>query len=202
MADILVVDDDPSITATFRVFLERDQHSVRVAGGAADALQQIGERQPDLVVMDIRMPGIDGLKALQEIRGRFPNLYVVMMTAYGTSQTSIEAIRAGAFDYVTKPLELDQLRSVINKALAAQRIKPSTETADVNTAETLVDLVGETPVMLDLYKVIARLTTNEVPALISGERGTGKQLVAETIHDNSSRRDEPFVAMDCATLTD
>ena len=203
MADILVVDDDQSIATAFRAFLEEDRHDVRVASSAADGLRQIVDRAPDLVIMDVRMPGIDGLQALQDIRSRFPDLYVVMMTAYGTSQTSIEAIRSGAFDYVTKPLDLDELRAVIAKALAAQRI-PAVEdlSSSGSPAEMLVDLVGQTPVMLDLYKVIARLTTNDVPALISGERGTGKQLVAETIHDNSARRDEPFAALDCATLTE
>ena len=203
MADILVVDDDQSIATAFRAFLEEDRHHVRVAGSAADGLRQIVERTPDLVIMDVRMPGVDGLQALQEIRSRFPDLYVVMMTAYGTSQTSIEAIRSGAFDYVTKPLDLDELRTVIDKALAAQRIPVVADPSNTGSpAEMLVDLVGQTPVMLDLYKVIARLTTNDVPALISGERGTGKQLVAETIHDNSARRDEPFAALDCATLTE
>jgi two-component system response regulator AtoC len=203
MADILVVDDDQSIAVAFRAFLEEDRHRVRVAGSAADGLRQIAERTPDLVIMDVRMPGVDGLQALQQIRARFPDLYVVIMTAYGTSQTSIEAIRSGAFDYVTKPLDLDELRVVIDKALAAQRISPMAEaSAQASTEETLVNLVGQTPVMLDLYKVMARLTTNDVPALISGERGTGKQLVAETIHDNSARRDEPFAALDCGMLTE
>jgi DNA-binding NtrC family response regulator len=203
MADILVVDDDQSIAVAFRAFLEEDRHRVRVAGSAAEGLRQIVERAPDLVIMDVRMPGVDGLQALQQIRARFPDLYVVIMTAYGTSQTSIEAIRSGAFDYVTKPLDLDDLRIVIDKALAAQRISPMAEaSAQASTEETLVNLVGQTPVMLDLYKVMARLTTNAVPAVISGERGTGKQLVAETIHDNSARRDEPFAALDCATLTE
>ncbi len=203
MADILLVDDDASSTTTLSGFLERDTHAVRIACGRNDALRQVDERTPDLVIMAIRLCGTDdGLQILPEIRRRHPDLYVIMMMADGTSQTSIEAIRSGAFDYVTKPLDLDDLRTVVNKALAAQQIKPATEAANANAEETLVNLVGQTPVMLDLYKVIARLTTNEVPALISGERGTGKQLVAETIHDNSSRRDEPFVAIDCATLTE
>jgi DNA-binding NtrC family response regulator len=203
MADILVVDDDESIATAFRAFLGDDQHVVRVASTASDGLRRIVERVPDLLIMDIRMPGTDGLQALREIRGRFPDLYVVMMTAYGTSQTSIEAIRSGAFDYVTKPLDLDELRTVINKALAAQRITPAgADSTQISSADTLVNLVGRTPAMLDLYKTIARLTTNDVPALISGERGTGKQLVAETIHDNSARRDEPFIALPCAVSTE
>jgi DNA-binding NtrC family response regulator len=203
MADILVVDDDQSIVEAFERFLADERHVTRVAGSAHEALRLIDERRPDLVIMDVRMPGVDGLQALQDIRGRFPDLYVVIMTAYGTSQTSIDAIRSGAFDYLTKPLDLDDLRRVIDKALEAQHIQPAT----TNQADALADtggvsLVGHTPAMQEVYKLIARLSSNEVPALIVGERGTGKQLVAETIHDNSARRDRPFAALDCATLTE
>src|SRR4051812_37837123 len=203
MADILVVDDDHSIVTAFQRFLAHEHHSARAANNAQDALKLISEQPPDIVIMDVRMPGMDGLQALNEIRARYPHLTVVIMTAYGTSQTSIDAIRAGAFDLLTKPFTLDDLRSIIEKALAAQRTTPTSESATMGpTADLLVNLVGQTPVMLEVYKIIARLATNEVPALIWGERGTGKQLVAETIHDNSARRDEPFAAVDCATLTD
>jgi DNA-binding NtrC family response regulator len=203
MADILVVDDDLSITTAFQRFLSDEHHDVRIAGSAADAMKAIGERRPDLVMMDIRMPGVDGLQALQEIRARFPDVYVVMMTAYGTSQTSIDAIRAGAFDYLTKPLDLDDLRVVIDKALTAQQISPVEEFATADwSADAPATLVGTAPAMLEVYKLIGRLALNDVPALITGERGTGKQLVGETIHANSSRKDRPFSALDCATLTE
>ncbi len=203
MADILLVDDDASSNTALTAFLEGDSHTVRIACDRPDALRHLEQRTPDLVIMAVRLCGTDeGLQILLEIRRRSPDLYVIMMMADGTSQTSIEAIRSGAFDYLTKPLDLDDLRTVVQKALSTQQIKPATEAADVDAAETPVNLVGQAPVMLDLYKMIGRLSTNEVPALITGERGTGKQLVAETIHDNSSRRDEPFVALDCATLTE
>jgi DNA-binding NtrC family response regulator len=203
MADILLVDHDASSATTLSGFLEGANHAVRIASRADDVLRQIEERTPDLVIMDIQLQGTDdGLQTLPEIRRRYPDLCVIMMAADGTSQTSIEAMRSGAFDYVMKPLDLENFHTVVNRALASQHIRPATEAANAHAAETLVNLVGQTAVMLDLYKIIARLTTNEVPALISGERGTGKQLVAETIHDNSSRRDEPFVALDCATLTE
>jgi DNA-binding NtrC family response regulator len=203
MADILVVDDDHSIVTAFQRFLAHEHHSSRAANNARDALELINEQPPDIVIMDVRMPGMDGLQALGEIRARYPHLTVVIMTAYGTSQTSIDAIRAGAFDFLTKPFTLEDLRSVIEKALAAQRVTPTSESANAGSpTDVLVNLVGQTPVMLEVYKVIARLASNEVPALISGERGTGKQLVAETIHDNSARKDEPFAAVDCGTLTD
>src|SRR6185295_12392116 len=135
------------------------------------------------VFMDVRMPGRDGVTALQEVRSRFPDVYVVMMTAYGTSQTSIDAIRAGAFDYLTKPLDLDQLRSVVAKALAAQRVRDSSDVArgEASAVPAGVRLIGESTAIQEVYKMIGRLATNDVPTLILGERGIGKQLVARTI---------------------
>ncbi len=200
MAEILVVDDDQSVASAFERFLQYEGHAHRIASSAQEALRLIVEKTPDLVVMDIRMPGVDGLQALQEIRARFPDIYVVMMTAYGTSQTSIDAIRAGAFDYLTKPLDLEQLSDVIAKALAARRIRDRAHAGDAEPAQQAVSLVGDTPAMHDVYKTIGRLATNDVPALIIAERGTGKQLVVATIHDNSDRRDRPFVSLDCASM--
>jgi two-component system, NtrC family, nitrogen regulation response regulator GlnG len=199
MADILVVDDDQSIATAFEHFLRFEGHECRLASNAEDAVRLIAERQPTLIMMDVRMPGVDGLQALRDIRSRFPGVYVVMMTGYGTSQTSIDAIREGAYDYLTKPLDLDELREVIRKALATQ------QTRDI-TAGTATDagpqpaLVGETTAMRDVYKVIGRLAAIDVPALVLGEHGTGKQLVIATIHDNSPRRDQPFVSIDCTAV--
>jgi len=201
MADILIVDDDRSVATAFQHFLNFEGHECRLASSADDALHLIDERKPNLVMMDVRMPGVDGLQALEQIRASFPDVYVVIMTAYGSSQTSIDAIRSGAFDYLTKPLDLDQLRGVIRKALASQQTRTaSSPTATLPESPTSVVLVGESPAMLDVYKMIGRLATNEVPALVVGERGTGKQLVVATIHDNSSRRDQPLRLVDCTTL--
>jgi DNA-binding NtrC family response regulator len=204
MADILVVDDDQSVAKAFEHFLAFDGHACRIASDAEDAIRFIEEQRPHLVMMDVRMPGIDGLQALQQMRGRFPGICVVIMTAYGTSQTSIDAIRAGAFDYLTKPLDLDNLREVIGKALAAQHIAASVGGARVDAVSEAppVSLVGAAPAMLDVYKLIGRLATNSVPALIVGERGTGKRLAVATIHDNSSHRDQPMVSLDCGDDSD
>lgn len=204
MADILVVDDDRSVAKAFEHFLAFDGHTCRIASNAEDAIRMIEEQRPHLVMMDVRMPGIDGLQALQMMRARFPGLSVVIMTAYGSSQTSIDAIRAGAFDYLTKPLDLDSLREVIGKALAAQQIAESVGASSGETTPVAppVSLVGATPAMLDVYKLIGRLATNTVPALIVGERGTGKRLAVATIHDNSSRRDQPLTTLDCAEASE
>ncbi len=173
----------------------------RIASNAEDAVRLIGERQPTLIMMDIRMPGIDGLQALrQTIRRRFPSVYVVMMTGYGTSQTSIDAIREGAYDYLTKPLDLDELREVIRKALATQQ---ASDTA-VGAGRPMSGLSRRSSAR---RRRCARSTRSsvgwpriDVPALVVGEHGTGKQLVIATIHDNSPRRDRPFVSIDCATV--
>jgi two-component system nitrogen regulation response regulator GlnG len=200
MAEILVVDDDQSIATAFERFLKHEGHVCVVASNAEEALRLVAERDPDLVVMDIRMPGVDGLQTLQQMRARYPDLYVVMMTAYGTSQTSIDAIRAGAFEYLTKPLDLDQLRTVIRHALAARRGREQAASAGEEAPSPQIRLIGEVPAMQEVYKMIGRLATNDVPALIVGEHGSGKALVATTIHDNSARRDRPAVTVDCATL--
>ncbi|MGE0593048.1 MAG: sigma-54-dependent transcriptional regulator [Vicinamibacterales bacterium] len=199
MADILVVDDDQAVASAFERFLRHEGHVCRVASSAEDAEREMAAHDPDLVVMDIRMPGVDGLEALARLRSRFPQVDVVMMTAYGTSQTSIDAIRAGAFDYLTKPLDLDQLRTVIGQALTARAGRNHVEVTEGGAGEPAVSLVGETPSMLAVYKMIGRLSVNDVPALVLGERGTGRQLVVRTIHDNSDRRHLPFVSLDCAS---
>jgi DNA-binding NtrC family response regulator len=200
MAEILVVDDDPSIVTAFERFLNHEGHGCTIASNAEEALRLVGELDPDLVIMDIRMPGVDGLQALQLLREQYPDVYVAMMTAYGTSQTSIDAIRGGAFEYLTKPLDLNQLRAVIHQAITARRSRERTGQPPAGDAR--VSLVGDSAAMQEVYKLIGRLASHDVPALIVGERGTGKELVAATIHENSSRRDRRFVTLDCATLTD
>ncbi len=196
MADILIVDDEQSVAEAFTRFLKFDGHTAHVASSGEDALRHLDQARPDLVVMDVRMPGMDGLQTLVEMRRRFPDLYVVIMTAFGTSQTSIDAIRAGAFDYLTKPLDLDHLRSVIQKALASQQVRRDLVPADPVVSD-LPALIGEAPAMLEVYKLIGRLASNDVPALVAGERGTGKDLAVAAIHHNSARRDQPIVMIDC-----
>lgn len=197
MADVLIVDDEQSVAEAFSRFLTFDGHVAHIASSGEDALRHLDQSRPDLVVMDVRMPGMDGLQALVEMRRRFPDLYVVIMTAFGTSQTSIDAIRAGAFDYLTKPLDLDHLRSVIQKALASQQVRRDLVPADPVVSD-MPALIGDSASMQEVYKLIGRLASNDVPALVVGERGTGKDLAVSAIHHNSARRDQPLVIIDCA----
>ena len=202
MADVLVVDDDEEICSAFEQFLRELGHRPLVASNARDALAAVAESHPELVILDVRMPGMDGLEALRAIRQLDPKAYVVIMTAYGTSQTSIEAVQLGAFDYLTKPLDLDVVRAVIEKALEARALSLEApgEGPEEWKSYALVNLVGSSPRMQDAYKRIGVLTTNDVPVLLVGEPGVGKELVARTIHFNSARREEPFRVLDCAAL--
>src|SRR5690349_3617844 len=147
MADILVVDDDVSVATALERFLDAEGHHARVTSSVHEGLEAVAASRPDLVMMDIRMPGVDGLTGLGEMQRRYPGLCVVMMTGYGTSQTSIDAMRAGAFDYITKPPDLDALRRLISRALASG----APVTTDADQAEPVKpNLVGETPAMVAL----------------------------------------------------
>lgn len=202
MAEILVVDDDADICSSLEQVLRGMGHFPQVASNAPDALELVASRHPDLILLDLRLPGMDGLEALRAIRELDPAAVVVIMTAYGTSQTSIEAVRLGAFDHLAKPLDLDVVRPLIEKGLetrALSRAAPSGE-AEKWKSYPLVNLVGKNARMQEVYKRIGALTTNDVPVLIRGEQGVGKELVARTIHYNSARREQPFVSVDCAVL--
>ena len=205
MADILVVDDDETVGTTFRQFLTLEGHAVELANGGKAALEMVAATPPDLVIMDIRMPGLDGLETLRLLREIAPRVAVILVTAYGTSQTSIDAMRLGAFDYLMKPLDLDELRVVIDRALETQRVRrePTDEkTPDGWDFVSLDSLVGKSEQMIQVYKLIGLLATNDVPTLVLGERGTGKQLVAQTIHFNSERKDHAFAVVECLSLRD
>jgi two-component system NtrC family response regulator/two-component system nitrogen regulation response regulator GlnG len=195
MADVLIVDDEASVADAFARIVRFDGHTARVAGSAEDALAALASAVPDLVVMDVRMPGMDGLQALAEMRRLYPDLYVILVTAFGTSQTPIDAIRAGAFDYLTKPLDLDQLRAIIAKALAGRRARQSLDAEAPESQATA--LVGDSAQMLDVYKRIGRLASHELPALVLGERGTGKDLIVSAIHQNSARKSQPLTVIEC-----
>lgn len=197
MADILVVDDDPSIARAFERFLKYDRHEFRIASSAEAGLRLLGERVPDLVFMDVRMPGLDGLQALPMMRAKYPSADVVIMTAHGNSQTSIDAMRAGAFDLLPKPLDVEALRAIIQKVKAAQAVRAKMTVAGDAPADETPALVGGTPAMLEVFKLIGRLATLDVPALVVGERGTGKRSIVAAIHENSARRGQPLTLIDC-----
>ena len=192
MSCILVVDDEESICWSFREFLGDEGHRVETAASAEDALRLAGEVRPDAVVLDVRLPGVDGLTALPRLRERSGGSPVVVMTAFGDLETAVRAVEAGAFGYLIKPFDLDQAADLVRRALEAGkgtiRGGPSASSPDLRDV-----LVGSSPPMQALFQRIALVAAADVPVLITGESGTGKELVARALHRYGSRRDGPFV---------
>ena len=205
MSKILVVDDEEKVCWAFEQFLKEEGHTAIIASNAQEALEKLSSDAPELVIMDVRMPGqMDGLDALAEMKRLDPDIYVIIMTAYGTMQTAIRAMQSGAYDYIVKPLDLDQIKLVIERVLKAR--KQSQELAilrsEVMGKYQKDNIVGNSPKMQDIYKLIGTLTTNDVTVLIEGETGVGKELVAKAIHYNSPRKDKPFIAVNCVALAE
>ncbi len=181
MSHVLIVDDEPSICWAFRECLTDEGFSVDVAGTAEQALPMAARIKPDVIVMDVRLPGIDGLQAMQQFRCKFVGVPVIIMTAFGNLKTAVGAIDGGAFDYLTKPIDLDKAVAVVQQAISASR----TSVASRPTKADDELLVGSSPAMQEVFRRIALVAERDVPVLITGESGTGKDLVARAIHEHS-----------------
>ncbi len=201
MARVLVADDESSICEAFGLLLEAEGHTPLIASTGEEALRLVRTSQPDLAFVDVRMPGMDGLAVLKEIRRWNAALPVVVMTAFGTLETAAEALHNEAFDYLGKPLDLAQIRQVMRRALHAPA--PESQTRSVpatGDAITRPTLVGQSAPMQELFKLVVKLADNDLTALIQGESGVGKELVARAIHASGARSREPFVAINCAAI--
>jgi DNA-binding NtrC family response regulator len=198
---ILVVDDTPVLLEMVKEFLEAEGYAVKTAISGEAALQEIEKEKLDLVIMDIRMPGMSGLEALSEIKKKDAQATVIMMTAYGTTQTAIEAMKYGAYDYVTKPFKNEEFKVLIKKALEAGRLMKEKVffRADIDNLEGAC-IIGKSPLMLEIYKTIGKVAESNATVSIRGESGTGKELVARAIFQNSLRKDKPFLAVNCAAI--
>lgn len=202
---VLVVDDDPKIVFAFREVLKKDGYRSVSAKDGEEALKKISTTHPSVVFLDITMPKLDGLEVLKHLRAHNAHLPVVIITGYGTMQTAIKAIQLGAFEYLTKPLDVNKLRDVTRKALASTHSTvESTKRQGVYIGEMVdrYELIGSSVPMQEVYKLIGSISTtpNHTSILILGESGTGKELVARTIHNASPNASEPFVPINCTTL--
>jgi DNA-binding NtrC family response regulator len=203
-ARILIVEDDLSHLEILRRHLERSGHQVEATESAEQALGRFSRFDPELVLSDLRMPGMSGFDLLRKLKADAPDVAVVLMTAFDDMQTAIDAMKDGAFDYLVKPLDLDHLEDILQRAIEQRRSngprggrrRAEPELPAVNTG----DLIGRHPRMIDVFKVIGRVAPSAAPVLIRGETGTGKELIARTIHSNSPRARKPFVSVNCASL--
>lgn len=200
---ILVADDDESIRGLLQSFLESEGFVTVAAKSGRDVIPAITKNKPDLVIMDVRMPGMSGLDVLDQMkRLRIDDVPVLTMTAYGTSNIAIEAIQRGAYDYVTKPFELDDLLITVRRTLDHQDLARRVRAVDETIRDPLDSIIGNTGPMQHVYKTIGRVARTDATILVTGESGTGKELVAGALHFNSHRRNGPYIKVPCASLTE
>jgi len=199
---LLLVDDDPSVRRALGGTLSEGGYEVATAEDAEKALARMAEFSPDVILSDIRMPGLDGIELLKKVRKRAPSVDVILMTAFDDMPTVVRAMREGAFDFLVKPLELEELQSVLDRAEADRGVREQARRTSEEEAEAyrLDTLVGHDPRMIEVYKLVGQLAASRVTVLIRGETGTGKELVARAIHHNSAEHSEPFIPVNCSAL--
>ncbi len=215
MSKILVVDDEQGVCFAFEKFLKAQGHEPLICSNAEIALAQIPAHQPDLVITDIRLPGMDGLELLARLKEDRPDIPVIVVTAYSTMKTAVQAMKSGAYEYLVKPIDLDEAKIHIERALESSSRQSELrmlrgelsrlygrepETAS-GPAEPPV-IIGKSAAMQDVFKKIGSVSVSDVTVLITGESGTGKELVARAIHTSSARRLGPFEPINCASLPD
>ena len=202
MSKLLLIDDEEDVRYSFQRIFDSPEIEFATAASGEEGLKVIPKFKPDLVLMDVRMGGMNGLETLRRIRAANPKLLVILMTAYGTTQTAIEAMKLGAYDYLLKPFDAVKIKEIINNALKAARdmkqvvsYQPLLESEDYE-----LGIVGRSLAMQQVFKLIGQVAATDATALITGESGTGKELVARAIYHHSDRNQQPFLAVNCAAI--
>ncbi len=204
MKSVLVIDDDPLIRKTLSSYLSKKGFEAVAAEDGEEGIQKYEEHIPDLVILDIRLPDVDGLEVLGRIREKNPNASIIIMTAYDDMKTTIEAIKSGAFEYLVKPLDYVELDLTIDKAFQIKSLedKVSYLLEEKQKEYTIDNIIGRSVKMREVFKLIGSVANTRTNVLIHGESGTGKELVAKAIHYNSLNRGEPFIVINCSAITD
>ena len=197
---ILVADDDTAVRTVVDQALARQGHAVRTTGNAATLWQWVADGEGDLIITDVVMPDENGLDLLPRIKRARPKLPIIVMSAHSTLLTAVKATERGAYEYLPKPFDLDDLISVVQRALSSDRADPPDPPAAPPGIDDQLPFIGRSPVMQDIYRIIARLTATDLTALVIGESGTGKELIARALHMYSKRREGPFVAVNMAAI--
>ncbi len=199
---ILIVDDDASIRKVLGFILEESGYAVRTAASGAEALETIAKDRPDLVLTDIKMPGMDGISLLKKVRRLDDAVPVIILTAFGTVETAVEAMKIGATDYLTKPISRDELTLVVRKTLHVRELEEENVKLKESLRDTLhfENIIGLSPAMAGVFDVVRRVAGTDATVLVTGESGTGKELVARAIHFASPRKDARLVTVNCAAI--
>jgi DNA-binding NtrC family response regulator len=203
-ARILIVDDEEIVIKSCLRILAGDEFQVESVQDGREALKKIEENPYDVVILDIMMPTIDGLEVLRRVKETHPNVDVIMITGLSQVDTAVQAMKLGAFDYISKPFEPDELKLVVFRALERRRLLQENFTlrSEVSSKYRFENIIGLSPQMQAVYRLIAQCAPTSSTVLITGESGTGKELIARAIHYNSLRKDKPFVAVDCNALSE
>jgi len=204
MRSILIVEDDPLVRKTLASQLAKKGFDVAVAEAGEDGVRVFSEFTPDLVLLDVRLPDIDGLEVLRRIRERDRRAVILVMTAFDDMKTTVEAIKLGAFEYLVKPLNMTELDLAIEKAFQVRALEERVSylVEEKQRGYTIDNIIGRSPGMRNVFKLIGSVANTRANVLIEGESGTGKELVAKAIHYNSPYRDEPFIVINCSAIQD
>jgi DNA-binding NtrC family response regulator len=199
---VLVVDDDESLRRVTQVQLEQAGYAVATAANGPEALTLLQKAPPDLVITDLKMPGMSGLELLRKIRSDYPEVLVVMLTAFGTVESAVEAMKAGAYDYITKPVHEDELELVVQRSLEHGQLVEENRAlrSSLDAKYGFENIIGHSNSLLYVLDLAARAAQTDATVLIHGETGTGKELLAKAVHFNSKRRDKPFVTINCGAI--
>ena len=197
---VLIVDDEPNLRKILSAQLLRDGYDVMTAEDGERGLALLKEHHIDLVITDLKMPKVDGMTLLKRALEEEPDLPIVLITAHGTIDTAVEALKSGAFDFVTKPFDKDEVRQIVGKALRTRELRGADATSVPTGGAVRFGIIGDSQGIADLYAVLERVADTPTTVLITGESGTGKELVARALHEHSGRKDKPFIKVNCAAI--
>ena len=199
---VMVIDDDPGLREYMEALVTRQGYDVVAVAGGEEALRVLEEESPDLVTLDVVLPGMDGLDTLRELKKRIAHVPVIMLSGHGQARTIVEAMRLGASDFLRKPFEAEELEIAFQKALEKRALKMEVEhlRSRARSESEMLLLAGDTPKMREVRDILEQISNTDITVLIRGASGTGKELVARSLFQMSSRRDKPFVKVNCAAL--
>ena len=202
--DVLIVDDDLNHLKTLKAIIGSWGYTVYDAEDGKKAVERVKERSYDLILLDVRMAELDGIAAMKQIKGYNPAIPILIMTAYSSVDTAVEALKSGAYDYLTKPIDFDELKLTIERALEHSVLKTENQyLKDRLSADyELHNIIGKSQPMKELVDMLAMVAPSEATVLITGDSGTGKELIAKSVHHNSPRREEPLIIVNCAAITE